>query len=44
MSQAAALSRAIATPAHIPESANYDFDMFHDPAYLTDARAALQQA
>jgi hypothetical protein len=44
MSQAAALSRAIATPAHIPESAVDDFAMFCDPACLADARAALQQA
>jgi hypothetical protein len=43
MSQAAALRRAIAAPAHIPEPV-YDFDMFHDPACLADARAALQQA
>jgi cytochrome P450 len=43
MSQAAALSRAVATPAHIPESAVCDFDTFRDPARLADARAALQQ-
>jgi cytochrome P450 len=36
MSQAAALSPAVSRPAHIPEAAAYDFDMFRDPAYLTD--------
>jgi cytochrome P450 len=36
MSQAAALSPAVSRPAHIPEAAVYDFDMFRDPAYLTD--------
>jgi cytochrome P450 len=36
MSNAAALSPAVARPAHIPESAMYDFDMFKDPAYLSD--------
>jgi hypothetical protein len=36
MSQATTLSRAVATPAHIPEAAVYDFDMFQ--------RAPLQQA
>jgi hypothetical protein len=34
MSQA--VSAAVARPAHIPESAVYDFDMFLDPAYLAD--------
>jgi cytochrome P450 len=41
MSQAAALSRAVATPAHIPESVVYDFDMFRDPAYLADPHARV---
>ena len=31
-----ALSAAVSRPAHIPESAVYDFDMFQDPAYRTD--------
>lgn len=30
------ISAATARPAHIPESAVYDFDMFLDPAFLTD--------
>jgi cytochrome P450 len=41
MSQATTLSRAVATPAHIPEAAVYDFDMFHDPAYLADPHARV---
>jgi cytochrome P450 len=36
MSQAAALSPAVPTPPHIPAAAVYDFDMFRDPAILTD--------
>src|SRR5215470_12023636 len=36
MSQAAMLSPAVTRPAHIPESAVYDFDMFYDPAFLAD--------
>jgi cytochrome P450 len=36
MNQAATLSPAAPTPAHIPDSAVYDFDMFLDPSYLTD--------
>ncbi len=41
MSQATTLSRAVATPAHIPGSAVYDFDMFRDPAYLVDPHARV---
>src|SRR5258708_19731661 len=36
MSHAARVSPAAPRPAHIPESAVYDFDMFLDPAYLAD--------
>jgi cytochrome P450 len=36
MTEAAAVSEAVPTPDHIPESIVYDFDMFHDPAYVTD--------
>jgi len=41
MNQAASLSRAVDRPAHIPESAVYDFDMFKDPAYLQDPHARV---
>lgn len=34
MSEAATLSPAAPRPAHVPDSAFYDFDMFQDPAYL----------
>jgi cytochrome P450 len=36
MNDAATLSPAAPTPAHIPEVALYDFDMFRDPAFLAD--------
>lgn len=36
MSTAPALSPATARPAHVPESAVYDFDMFSDPAFVAD--------
>jgi hypothetical protein len=36
MNHAATLSPAAPRPAHIPEGAVYDFDMFLDPAYLAD--------
>lgn len=36
MTEAVSLSEAVATPAHIPESLVYDFDMFMDPAYRAD--------
>jgi len=36
MNHAATLSSAVPRPAHIPEAAVYDFDMFLDPAYLAD--------
>ena len=32
----AVLSPAVPKPAHVPDSVVYDFDMFHDPAYLAD--------
>jgi len=41
MNQAASLSRAVDRPAHIPESAVYDFDMFKDPAYLKDPHVRI---
>lgn len=37
MSEAAALSRIVPRPAHVPEALVYDFDMYHDPAMETDA-------
>ena len=36
MTEAANVSNAVPQPAHIPDSVVYDFDMFHDPAYLAD--------
>ncbi len=36
MTEASAVSAAVPTPDHVPESAFYDFDMFHDPAYVKD--------
>ena len=36
MTEAAKLSPAVPRPAHVPESVVYDFDMFHDPAYVAD--------
>jgi cytochrome P450 len=36
MSHAASLSLAVPRPAHIPETAVYDFDMFRDPPFLAD--------
>ena len=49
MNHAATLSPAAPRPAHIPDSAVYDFDVFLDPAFLADPehgqyRAPLQQA
>jgi cytochrome P450 len=41
MSQAAAMSQAVPIPAHIPELAVYDFDMFRDPALLADPHARI---
>jgi cytochrome P450 len=36
MTDVATLSPAVPRPAHIPDAAVYDFDMFHDPSYLAD--------
>src|ERR1700744_5138905 len=36
MSHAASLSPAVPRPAHIPDPAVYDFDMFRDPSFLPD--------
>jgi len=36
MTAAATLSAAVSKPAHVPESAFYDFDMHADPTYLAD--------
>lgn len=36
MNAVANLSPAVPTPAHVPESLVYDFDMFRDPAYVAD--------
>src|SRR6185437_6189292 len=36
MSSAPALSPAVPKPAHVPDLAVYDFDMFSDPAYRAD--------
>jgi len=36
MTEAVTPGEAVPRPAHVPESAVYDFDMFHDPAYVAD--------
>lgn len=36
MTEAVNVSEAVPQPAHIPDSLVYDFDFFHDPAYLVD--------
>lgn len=36
MAATTALSPAVTKPDHVPESLLYDFDMFHDPAYVAD--------
>jgi cytochrome P450 len=36
MTDIATLSPPVAKPAHVPDAAVYDFDMFRDPAYVTD--------
>jgi len=41
MSYAATLSPAAPRPAHIPERAVYDFDIFPDPAFLADPQQAF---
>jgi cytochrome P450 len=41
MAEAAALSPAVATPAHVPASLVYDFDLFLDPGILTDPHSRI---
>src|SRR5262245_40338206 len=36
-----AISPAAPKPDHVPASAVYDFDMFHDPAFLADPHARI---
>jgi cytochrome P450 len=36
MTDAVTPGEAVPRPAHVPESAVYDFDMFEDPAYVAD--------
>jgi cytochrome P450 len=43
MSDAVTLSPAVSRPAHIPESAVYDFDMFLDPGYLADPHKRVME-
>lgn len=38
-----ALSPATAKPAHVPDAAVYDFDMFRDPALLQDPHERIRQ-
>lgn len=38
---AANLSPAVPKPAHVPDSFVYDFDMFHDPAYVKDPHVRI---
>lgn len=37
------LSPAVARPDHVPESAVYDFDMFMDPALITDPHERIRE-
>jgi cytochrome P450 len=41
MNQAAALSPAVPRPAHVPEAAVYDFDMFMDPGLMADPHVRI---
>ncbi len=41
MSAVATLSAAVAKPAHVAERLVYDFDSFHDPAYLENPHARI---
>ncbi len=41
MANPATLSSAVPKPAHVPDSAVYDFDLFADPAYLADPHKRL---
>ncbi|MBP6724942.1 MAG: cytochrome P450 [Halioglobus sp.] len=36
MTEAVNISDAVPQPSHVPDAVVYDFDMFHDPAYLAD--------
>ncbi len=36
MTEASMVSEAAPQPDHVPDSVVYDFDMFHDPAYVAD--------
>lgn len=36
MTEVARVSQAVPKPVHVPDSLVYDFDMFHDPAYVAD--------
>jgi cytochrome P450 len=41
MATSTALSPAVPKPDHVPESLLYDFDMFHDPAYIADPHTRI---
>ena len=41
MAEAAVISPAAPTPAHVPSSLVYDFDLFHDPGILTDPHTRI---
>ena len=41
MTEAGNLSPAVPKPAHVLDSAVYDFDMFHDPAYVADPHTRI---
>jgi len=41
MAATTALSPAVPRPDHVPESLMYDFDMFHDPAYVADPHTRI---
>jgi len=40
---AAALSPAVAKPAHVPDALVYDFDYFKDPGFATDPHGRIAQ-
>ena len=41
MNHAAAISPAVPRPAHVPEAAVYDFDMFMDPGLMADPHVRI---
>ncbi len=43
MSETATLSPAVPKPAHVGDRFVYDFDTFHDPAYLDDPHARIAE-